>query len=71
MTAVHKTTTTYGRMRDPIGPGMNWDGAWKSWVAKDAIKPLNMQGDFQLRVCIMYLNVERFPPRLQAASTRS
>eukprot|EP00291_Cryptomonas_curvata_P026000 CAMPEP_0172163540 /NCGR_PEP_ID=MMETSP1050-20130122/7329_1 /TAXON_ID=233186 /ORGANISM="Cryptomonas curvata, Strain CCAP979/52" /LENGTH=254 /DNA_ID=CAMNT_0012833743 /DNA_START=176 /DNA_END=940 /DNA_ORIENTATION=+ len=31
-------------MRDPIGPGMDWNGAWKSWVAKDAIKPMNMQG---------------------------
>ena len=42
--AIKRTTAVFGRMRDPIGPGMDWDGAWKSWVAKDAIKPLNMQG---------------------------
>ena len=32
-----------GRGRDP-GPGVDWSGAWKSWVAKDAIKPVNMAG---------------------------
>jgi hypothetical protein len=26
------------------GPGVDWDGAWKSWVAKDAIKPVNLAG---------------------------
>ena len=25
-------------------PGVDWSGAWKAWVAKDAIKPVNMAG---------------------------
>ncbi len=24
--------------------GLDWAGAWKAWVAKDAIKPVNMTG---------------------------
>jgi len=33
-----------GFSRDPNKPGIEWAGAWKSWVAKDAIKPVNMAG---------------------------
>mmetsp|Transcript_44603 Transcript_44603/g.104781 ORF Transcript_44603/g.104781 Transcript_44603/m.104781 type:complete len:271 (-) Transcript_44603:51-863(-) len=31
--------------KDPSASvGLDWQGAWKSWVAKDAIKPVNMTG---------------------------
>jgi hypothetical protein len=33
-----------GFMRDPNNAGIDWAGAWKSWVGKDAIKPMNMAG---------------------------
>ncbi|EKX48685.1 hypothetical protein GUITHDRAFT_151655 [Guillardia theta CCMP2712] len=26
------------------GPGVDWAGSWKSWIGKDAIKPVNMTG---------------------------
>mmetsp|Transcript_6691 Transcript_6691/g.16149 ORF Transcript_6691/g.16149 Transcript_6691/m.16149 type:complete len:270 (+) Transcript_6691:84-893(+) len=35
-------SASYGRERPNRGPGMDWTGAWKAWVAKDAIKPVNM-----------------------------
>ena len=33
-----------GFTRDPNNAGCDWSGAWKSWVGKDAIKPVNMAG---------------------------
>ena len=36
--------TVQGRMLVPTAPGMNYDGAWKSWISRDAIKPLDMKG---------------------------